>query len=150
MSKDSPLPFLPLLSEVVQEIAPGLLAELISWKCCRRCGGICNWASSDFSAVTGSLICPHCRAFIVEWPAGLPIVCACGVEVDREYLVLDGLPVSNCCGLSLLPPAECSPDRSDDVVPASALPAPLRVADGGPGVEGAEPSQRFKPPEWDD
>lgn len=131
MSEPAPIPFLPLLSAVVQEIAPGLMAELISWKCCRRCGGICNWATSDFSTVTGSMVCPHCRAFVVEWPNGVPMVCACGLEVEGEYLVLDGLPVSQCCGLSLSPPADYDP---------------LRIAHGGPGVEGAEPHQHREVP----
>lgn len=147
MSQPPTESFTTLLHRSIEEIAPGLLGELIGWKFCRNCGSLCNWATAHFDALAESLICPECAALIVEWPPGLPILCACGTDCEDEHEVYNGLPISRCCDRVLTPPPEYIPDPVPHFLPPSTLPQPLQIAPSCPGVKGAEPLPRPQPSE---
>lgn len=131
-----PTPISQLIREVAAELAPEVLRELIGWKFCNFCGGLCTWGTAEFSTNVNSLVCPHCQHLIIEWPPGAPIFCDCGRDISNEYRVHDGLPVSWCCGVLIQAPTEFIEETN---------PKPLWIAPSCPGVEGAEPPQAAAP-----
>lgn len=41
-----------------------LIAELIGWKLCLSCRGLCNYETAEYSEHYQDLACPHCHAIL--------------------------------------------------------------------------------------
>jgi hypothetical protein len=52
-----PDPFLPTSVST-------LIAEIIGWKFCPCCGGLCNYETAEYSETYDDLACPHCHAIL--------------------------------------------------------------------------------------
>lgn len=105
-----------------------IITQLQGWKFCRCCGGLTTWAGARFDPLSKSLICPNCQKAIVEWPAGVPLVCPCGEGAIDNFFILSGDAICLTCGQCCWPSPDYFPDTQPCDLPRS-----------GPGVEGAEP-----------